>query len=285
MDISQAANTIHTEHHWETEDRLTLFAQCWQPEQDPQAAICLVHGLGEHSSRYAHLARVFIENGYSLMSYDLRGHGRSQGPRGFAPSFEALMRDIDLLLERCRQRFPGKRLFLYGHSLGGLLSLNYVLRRKPDLAGVIVTSPGLRTALQEQRLKVLLARFLGALFPSLSLPSGLDPQGISRDPQVVRRYLDDPLVHDRAAVGLGKSLLQAIDYAFEHAPEFSLPLLLMHGTEDNIAYARGSQEFAARVQGDCTLRLWEGMAHELHNEPEKEEVFAFLLDWLARRTA
>lgn len=283
MDNPQTAKTNHTEHHWETADRLSLYAQCWQPKQDSRAAICLVHGLGEHSGRYAHLARVFSDHGYSLMSYDLRGHGRSQGPRGFAPSFESLMQDMDLFLERCRERFPGKALFLYGHSLGGLLALNYVLRRKPPLAGVIVTSPGLRTALQEQRLKILLARFLGAIIPRLALPSGLDPQGISRDPEVVRRYVDDPLVHDRAAVGLGKSLLDAIDYAFEHAAEFSLPLLLMHGTEDRIAYPRGSQEFAAQVQGDCTFKLWEGMSHELHNEPEKDEVFAFMLNWLSRR--
>jgi alpha-beta hydrolase superfamily lysophospholipase len=194
------------------------------------------------------------------------------------------MSDIDLMLDQASARFPGAPQFIYGHSLGGLLVLNYVLRRKPELAGAVVTSPGLRTALEEQAVKVRLAKILGALAPTAGLPSGLDASMISRDPEVVDRYTHDPLVHDRISFGMAKSLISAVDWAFEHAAEFKIPLLLMHGTQDQIAYDRGSKEFAAKVTGDCTLKLWDGFWHETHNEPEKAQVLAFMLDWLEKHT-
>jgi len=128
-----------------------------------------------------------------------------------------------------------------------------------------------------------LAKMLGSLLPSSGLPSGLDAAAISRDPDVVRRYREDPLVHDKITFGMAKGLLDAIGWAFEHAGEFSIPLLLMHGTADQLAFDRGSKEFAALVKGDCTLKLWDGLAHETHNEPEKEQVFAYLREWLARQ--
>lgn len=266
---------------WKSFDGLDMFGRRWETDGDPRAVILLVHGLGEHCGRYEHVAQMLTDNGYSLISFDLRGHGKSGGQRGHASSFEDFMKDIDSMFAQVADWFPGKPQFIYGHSLGGILVLNYVLRRKPALAGAIVTSPGLRTALEEQKAKVALAKILGALLPSSGLPSGLDASAISRDPEVVRRYREDPLVHDKITFGMARGVLEAINWAFAHAAEFPLPLLLMHGTADQIAYDRGSREFAAAVKGDCTLKLWEGLTHETHNEPEKEQVFQYLLDWLA----
>ncbi len=270
------------EWKWKSFDGLDMFGCRWTPDGDPRAVIVLVHGLGEHCRRYNHVGEMLAGKGYALMGFDLRGHGRSGGQRGHAASFEDFMKDIASMFAQASEIFPGKRQFIYGHSLGGILTLNYVLRRKPALAGAIVTSPGLRTALEEQKGKVALAKLLGALFPASGLPSGLDAAAISRDPEVVRRYREDPLVHDKITFGMARGLLEAINWAFEHAAEFPVPLLLMHGTADQIAYDRGSREFAAAVKGDCTLKLWEGLTHETHNEPEKEQVFAYLLDWLSR---
>lgn len=160
--------------------------------------------------------------------------------------------------------------------------LNYVLRRKPALAGAVVTSPGLRTALEEQKAKVMLAKVLGSLLPSVSLASGLDANMISHDLEVVNRYKQDPLVHDKISFGMAKNLMDAIQWTFDHAGEFDIPLLLMHGTADRIAFDRGSKEFAAKVKDDCTLKLWDGFYHATHNEPGKEQVFTFLLDWLEK---
>lgn len=272
---------MHSESQISVQDgTLRLYTQTWAPEQDPVGVVCLVHGLGEHSGRYAGLGAYLNRRGYILTAFDLRGHGLSEGRRGHADSLEALMQDIDLALEEAAGRYPGLPRFLYGHSLGGLLVIDYVLRRKPQLSGVVVTSPGLRTALQEQKLKVAAVRLGSALLPGLRLPSGLDPRSLCQDPQVIRRYTQDPLVHDRVSLRFGRVMLEAIDWAFAHAAEFSLPLLLMHGREDALAYPRGSEQFASLAPQGVTLKLWDGLCHELHNEPQREAVFDLLAGWL-----
>lgn len=269
-----------SEWNWNSRDGLKMYAQSWEPEKNIKAVVYLVHGLGEHSGRYAHVGGMFANAGFALAGFDLRGHGRSGGPRGHIPSFEAFMDDIAGFEKQGEERFANLPRFLYGHSLGGILVLNYVLRRKPDFKGVISTGAGLRTALEEQKGKVLMARVLGTLLPGVAIPTGLDATTISRNQDVVEAYVNDPLVHDRMSLGFGKSMLSAIQWAFEHAPEFSLPLLIMHGTADKLGYPRGSEEFAGLVPQDCTLKLWDGLYHELHNEPEQAEVFAFIIDWM-----
>ena len=161
--------------------------------------------------------------------------------------------------------------------------LTYTLLHKPSLRGVIATSSGLRSPLHEQKIKVLLAKVLGSLTPSTLLASELNTAGISHDEQVLRAYTSDPLVHDRISLGLGKALLSASEYAWQHAEEFSLPLLLMHGVADTVTYSQGSEDFSARVaknNKDVTLKLWDDLYHELHNEPQKQDVFRFMIDWL-----
>jgi acylglycerol lipase len=263
-----------------TQDGMQLYTQGWESGRSVRAVICLLHGLGEHSGRFAHLAHFLLPSGYAVMSFDLRGHGNSEGIRGHFPSIELVMQDIDELIAAARERYPDVPLFLYGHSLGGVLAINYVLRRKPELVGVVITSPGLKTALEDQKMKIALARLLVSFAPALTLPSGVEPRALTRDSKVVVEYVLDPLVHDRASLAFANSMLGAIKWAYVHANEFHLPLLIMHGTADRLAYHQGSQEFARQVQGDCTLKLWDGLYHEIHNEPEKGDVFAYLLQWL-----
>jgi alpha-beta hydrolase superfamily lysophospholipase len=190
------------------------------------------------------------------------------------------MQDIDMLLEHVRARYAGLPVFLYGHSLGGILVLNYGLRRKPDLKGVIATSAGLHTSLEKQPIKVMLANVLGGIAPNAVLASGLDSSLLSHDPRVEQLYVSDPLVHDKVSLGFGKVMLAATKWALQHAAEFPLPLLLMHGTADQIAYPSGSQEFAASLGGRARLVLWENLYHETHNEPEKAEVLKMAMDWM-----
>lgn len=271
----------HTEFNWQTSDGLQLYAGEWRPAAEACAVVALVHGLGEHCGRYRHVAQALNEAGYALLSFDLRGHGRSEGPRGHTPSLTALLDDIGLLLQQAEARFPGRPCFLYGHSLGGLLVLNYVLRRRPALRGAIVTGPPLRTPLEEQGFKVTLARLMNRLLPGLTMPSGLPVAALSRDAAVVQAYVSDPLVHDRVSTRLAVELLSAGRWALAHAAEFPpVPLLIMHGGADRICLPDGSSEFAARVPGECTLKIWEGLYHEVHNEPEQREVLAFLIAWL-----
>lgn len=274
----------HIEFTQQAPDSIPLYFQGWQPDSPPRAVVCLVHGLGEHSGRYVHVAAALNAAGYSLLGFDLRGHGKSGGPRGHTPTYDTLMDDIGRLLDEATRRYPGKPQFLYGHSLGGNLVLNYALRRKPAIAGVISTSPGLRVANPLPPLQVALAKVMNKLQPGMQMANGLALDGLARDPEVIRAYTNDPLVHNKISVRLAMGMLDAGEWALAHAAEFPVPLLLAHGTADRLTSAPASQEFAAKVRGDCTLKLWEGFYHETHNEPEKAEVLAFMIDWLQKHT-
>jgi len=272
---------------FETHDGIQLYARGWEPEGGPgasslkiKAVVCLIPGLGEHAGRYQHVAAAMTQSGYAVFGFDLRGHGLSGGPRGHAPSLEAYLQDIDLLLGQARRRYPAAPVFLYGHSLGGILVLNYGLRRKPALMGAIVTAPALHSELESQPVKIALVRILGALLPSLSISTGLKPERISRDRDVVQAYIADPLVHDRATLGWGRLTLACNAWTLAHAGEFPLPLLLMQGKDDLLAFPSSSLEVAAQLQDKCKLVLWDGMYHEIHNEPGKEKVIRTMIDWM-----
>jgi|SRR5581483_754190 len=269
-DIDAAGVSVHTRQ--------------WEPDGPARAVVCLVHGLGEHSGRYGHVAARLTEAGYAVSSFDLRGHGASGGRRGdmrFAETFG----DIDRLLAGAAARWPGRPLFLYGHSLGGLLVIAYALARRPAVAGVVASGPALRTPLREQKVKVALVRLLAPLLPRLALPSGLDDRGISRDPAVVAAYRADPLVHGQASLGFARDAMDAADAALAGAAQFPVPLLLLHGGADSLTDPGGSRAFAAALGPACTLTVYDGLFHEIHNEPEQSRVLDDVLAWLDRETA
>lgn len=274
----------HYETTWKSKDGLDIFAQAWGPDVvQPRAVICLVHGLGEHSGRYAHVAEALSKEGFILLAADLRGHGKSAGAKGHIHSIEDILLDIDTLFEQAHARYTGLPTFLYGHSLGAILVLYYSLKRKMDVKGVIATSAGLHNDLEKQSLKILLAKILGSLMPNTSLASGLDVNGISRDKSVIDAYKADPLVHGQMTLGFGKVMLEVIKWTLDHAKEFSYPLLLLHGKKDPIAYVSSSIEFAEALKDKATLVLWDEGLHELHNEPEKDEVFKTMSLWMDAR--
>ena len=274
----------YMEFQFKTNDGSILYAREWRPEKDLRGMICLVHGLGEHSGRYAHLAVVLTQEGYALLTYDQRGHGQSLGQRGHVPSYESLLNDIDSFGLESARRFPNMPLFLYGHSLGGNLVLNYVLRRKSKFVGVIATSPWLRLAFEPSALKVKLALIMNKLWPTFSQSNGLDQSALSHDISVVDAYRVDPYVHDQISARLFSAVYQAGFWAIENAAQFNKPLLLMHGEGDRITSVKATKEFAEQVQQDCTLKIWKGLYHELHNELEKAEIIEYLISWLKSKT-
>ena len=268
------------EMKWVSYDGLPLFAQRWEPDGDIKGVICLVHGLGEHSGRYVHWADRFNNAGYAVVSFDLRGHGRSGGQRGDTPSFDHFADDISILLEKTKEMYPAIPAFIYGHSLGGMLVLFYLIQRQPDLKGAVVTSPGLRTMIDQQKAKVAAVKILGSLLPRVSIPNGLELEGLARDERVIEDYKNDPLVHDRVSLRMGKGMIETIEFIFKNAAMIKIPLLLLHGGDDRICYASGSEELASLMDDNCSLKLFKECYHELHNEPEKEDVFNFLIEWL-----
>lgn len=265
-------------------DGLALSGLEWRPPSALRGAACLVHGLGEHVGRYAHVAAAVNQAGYALLGLDLRGHGRSEGPRGYTPSYDAYLDDMDILVGEARSRFPGVPVFLYGHSLGGNLVLFYGLRRRPAVAGVVASAPQLRLAFKPPAWKTTMGRLMFNLWPAFSMPSGLEQAALSRDPEVVRAYAADPLVHDRVSARLGIGLIDVGQWLLDHASEFSLPLLVFGGAADRLTSAEACREFAGRVPGDCTLKIWDGLYHETHNEPEQAQVIGLMVRWLQDHT-
>ncbi len=271
----------YTELYGSTFDGIRVFSREWRPRaQSLRAAVCLIHGIGEHSGRYAGFAKEMSDQGFGVAAFDLRGHGRSSGKRGHTPSFEALLRDIDRALEQTTRRFSGAPLFLYGQSMGGNLALNYAIRRQPSIAGVIATSPWLRLAFEPSDYIVKLGRMMNRIFPSFSSSNRLDIKGISRDSNIVRSYHSDPLVHDRISARMYVSCYEAGEWALEHASECVIPVLLMHGTADRITSIEASQQFAERADQYCTFRMWKGFYHEIHHEPQHEEALSYMSSWM-----
>ncbi len=261
-------------------DGLSLHGRLWIPDSDTSGVICIVHGLGEHSGRYADFAESLTAQGYAVLAIDMRGHGRSEGRRGDISSYETLMSDISIMLAEADRRFPGQPLFLFGQSMGGNLVINYALRREARVAGIIASSPMFRTAFQPPYWKKLIGKYLRPILPLLPLCNEVRAEDLSRDLEVVRAYKNDPLVHDRLTLRFYDVLL-AGEWAIRHAVDLRIPTLIMHGGRDRVTSLEASREFS-EIAGDiCIIKAWEGFYHEIHNEPDKKRAFDYLIEWLS----
>jgi len=268
------------EFSWKSADGLAFYGREWRPDGQPRAVVVLVHGLGEHCGRYAHVAEVFNAAGLGVVALDHRGHGKTEGTRGHG-SYDGMGNDIAHLLEEAANRYPGLPCFLYGHSLGGALVLYYTLTRKQVLAGVIATAPGLIPANPPAGAMMLAAKIASVVAPAMQIDNNLDRTGLARDPEVEKKYSADPLVHGKISAKLGMDLINKGAWMIAHAAEFPLPLLLLQGTADRLVSPTGAAAFADAAPKDkLTYKTYEGYYHELHNEPEKVEVLADILDWI-----
>ena len=268
---------------WQGPADTRLHARHWAVT-DPRAVVALVHGIGEHTGRYDHVGAYLQGKGIALMGSDLIGHGRSTGKRGHVGNYEHLLDQIDVTLTEARAYYPEAPVFLYGHSMGGNLVLNYLLSRRPDgLAGVIASAPQIKLAFEPPKLILGVARLLRSVLPAVTRDTELKVEHISRDPEVVARYQADELVHGDVSFNLAVSLLNRSDYIQKDHSPLSAPLLLMHGTADQITSPDGSRELAEKAQGDVMLKLWDGLYHEIHNEPEQLDVLDYAHDWMVGR--
>jgi acylglycerol lipase len=270
---------------FKSQDGLELFAHAFPAKEDPKAVLCIVHGHGEHIERYEHAAHALNEAGYSVIGYDHRGHGQSDGPRGHIPSYELLLDDMTRFRKEVNEYYPNIPHLVWGHSMGGNITLNYILRNGDklgeNLKGVIATGPWLKLAFEPPAIQLFLGKMMDKIKPDFTQESGLDTGALARDPDVVRAYEEDNLVHGKVSARLMVSMVESGLWALEHANEFPLPLLLMHGGADKITSAAASKEFAAKAPADqTTLKIWDGFYHELHNEPEKADVFKTITDWM-----
>lgn len=278
--ILEEAAVNHKTFREKTSDRVELYIQRWDPVTSVKAVVFLIHGFGEHSSRYDFWTEKFVASGYSFFSYDLRGHGNSSGKRGYAPSFEAYLKDIDFILEKVFSLYPNTPVFLYGHSFGGNLAANYLIRNIKPLKGLILTSPWFKLTEPQPVIKMAFAKLLKRILPGLVIKSGLKPEYISRDLRVVHNYKSDPLIHDKIGVRLGLEIMQYGMIASRSVYKINLPVLIMHGSDDRITDCKASAEFVQNASKRVTHVEWEGCYHELHNDLDQEKVFDTIIAWL-----
>ncbi len=271
----------HDETSLTTPDGTRLHEYAWLPDGEPKAAVVLVHGINEHASRYARLADDLNRHGYAVHAIDLRGHGRSDGPRAMVRAFDLYLDDVQLLLARVAASHSGKPIFLLGHSMGGTIAALLAIERSPNLRGLILSAPAVVIA---GGLFPVLRRFAAlasAVWPTLRVVR-MGCRFISRDPAVVEAFRNDPLVyHGRFPVRTGNEILRAAKQVQLDAARLTLPLLVLHGTGDFVTDPRGSRLLIARAGSpDKTLRLYSGLYHEVLSEPERAQVVADLAAWL-----
>lgn len=261
----------------------SLYGLHW-PAAEPWAVVALVHGLGEHIQRYEHVAAYLNKKGVSLVAMDLPGHGKSPGKRGHIPSYAALMDAWDNLRVQAKALYPNLPLFIYGHSMGGNITLSYFIKRKPEVQGCIVSAPWIQLAFEPKSAMLLLLNIARRVYPALTQPNDLKTSDLSRDEGVVRAYEADPLVHNKITPGLAGPMLDAGSWLNRYQGLIPSPLLIMHGTGDRVTSAPASAAFCERAEGDATFKGWQGLYHEIHNEPEKEQVFDYLIAWMQQHT-
>jgi alpha-beta hydrolase superfamily lysophospholipase len=274
----------HVEGQMNSADGLALFTQAWLPDGDAAAGVVLLHGIGEHSGRYLDLAGALVDAGVGVYSFDGRGHGRSPGRRGYIGRLADYLSDIDLRVAEVRAALGERPLFLMGQSMGGGLATRYALDHQAKLDGLVLTAPALQAGEDISPLLIRVAGILSRVAPTLPTQK-LDLQLLSRRAEVVEAFAADPLTHKQGiAARTGAELLRMIADIQSGMGRLTLPLLIMHGTADRLTNPAGSRLLFDRAAArDKTLKMYDGLYHEIMNEPERGEVIGFIIDWLNAR--
>lgn len=262
--------------------------QQWIPAKTaPRAAILIVHGIGEHGGRYSALAEDFIRAGFAVGCPDHRGHGKSEGKRAQVDKFDDFADDLDTYYAILRKQFPAPLpLFIVAHSMGGLIALRYVTRDKPDATGLVLSGAAAAKPEDISDLTITIGNILAKVLPDVGV-AGLQFDKISRDPAVVEAYTSDPLVTTgKIRARMGAELLAGMDTVEKDLPTLTTPILIMHGGDDVITPPHGSEMIYAEVGSkDKTLKIYDGLYHEVYNEPEREEVIADVITWIDAQIA
>lgn len=275
----------HDDGYWATTDNHQLYWQSWfdASTSGRRGSVALMHGYGEHTGRYDHVAAALVRAGYDVMALDLRGHGRSTGRRGYVSRFSRYVDDLALLKRRVLDRWPDRPLFVLGHSNGGLVALRYALRKPDGIVGFAVTSPLCRLAVSAGRLKKLAGRLAGRLAPKLSLPSELDPGDLSHIDEVVDRYRRDPLVFDVANTRWYTELLEATESLRRRAAALDQPFLFLVAGDDRVVDPSATESLFHRLGSlDRELEVFPDLYHEILNEPPWRTILRRLILWMER---
>lgn len=276
----------HQEGRFDSRQGDSIYYQSWRPDEPARANVLLLHGLGEHSGRYEELAGFLTERGYAVYALDLPGHGKSGGRPGYIADFSDYLAVAEQYLQQVKANISGQPLFLLGHSMGGLISASFLPQHQSAFSGALLSGAAVQSPLKPPPIQLLIIRLLSLLMPKLGVLQ-LDASQVSRDPDVVRRYEEDPLnYHGKVSARSVAELFAAMQALRGNAARIKLPLLIMHGSEDSMAAPEGSQYlYQACGSIDKTLKIYPGLYHEIFNEPEKQQIYTELAAWLDERVS
>lgn len=271
----------HIEGTFKGVRNLDIYYQGWIPEEDVKAVLLLVHGVGEHSGRYSNLVERFVPLGYAIYGIDHIGHGRSDGEREVVERFEDLTAPLKTLYKMITGWQPGKPVFIYGHSMGGLIASFLLLDHQDDYKGAILSAAPAKIPQRISPLTVALGKFLSRVAPKAGLLP-LETSHLSHDQAVVEAYRNDPLVyHGKTPARLSAEMLRAMIRVSAEVESISLPLFIIQGSEDKLIDPDGSQMLYENTSStDKSIKFYEGFFHEVHNEPQRETMFKDLEIWL-----
>ncbi|MBI9047168.1 MAG: lysophospholipase [Anaerolineaceae bacterium] len=271
----------HQEGFIKSKRNENIYYQYWLPENEIKANIMVVHGLAEHSGRYMNVVNQLIPAGYGIFALDHIGHGKSDGTRVFVETFQDFITTLKISFDKIQSLQPGKPIFIMGHSMGGMISAAYLLEYQNELAGAVLSGPGFKIPETITPTMILLNNIFSAILPKFGLVQ-LDANGVSRDPAVVDAYINDPLVDTgKTTSRLGSELIKTIQTLNKRAQEIELPTIIMQGTEDILVDPEGAPLMFEKISSsDKTLKMYEGLHHEIFNEPEHEAVIQDVIDWL-----
>ena len=276
------ANKIkHMTGYLKGQENLDLYYQSHLPPENPRAVLLVLHGLAEHSGRYTNVVDYFVSRGYAIYSFDQRGHGRSEGARGYVENFSHYLADVKTFFDMVREKHPGDKFFLASHSVGGTIAVAYSIYHQNEFDGLILSGATIKPGNSISPMKIALARLLSLLMPKLGVDV-IDASAISRDQKVVDRYINDPLVyHGKIKARLGAELIRTMQTLPDQMPKIHLPVLILSGTADRLSNPEGSRLLFEGISSqDKTLKLYEGFYHEVFNEPGHKQVLSDVENWL-----
>ena len=267
----------------------SIYYQCWLPEGESTAVLLIVHGLAEHSGRYMNVVNHFVPLGYAVYGVDHVGHGKSSGTRVYVERFEDYTDTLKIYFDMVRHWHPEKPVFLVGHSMGGLIGAVYLLDYQAELTGAVLSGPAVKVHDTVSSAFIFVGKLISVLMPKLGL-IGLEAEGVSRDPAVVQAYVNDPLVcRGKVTARLSAELVKAIRRVAAEATKITLPILILQGSADRLVDPKGAQMLYDAVNSvDKTIKIYDGLYHEVYNEPEHGQVLGDVKAWLethlSRRT-
>ena len=262
---------------------MELTYQSWFPDEAPRAVVMIAHGIGEHMGRYGNVVNAFVPQGYAVAGFDQRGHGRSPGQRGHINRWADYREDMRAFFQMVQKQNPTGPVFLYGHSMGALIALDYILHYPEGLRGAVISGAPIEPIGVAKPGLVAVARVMFGIWPTFAVKLGLDHAALDRDPAVVKAYDEDPLVHGMVSARWGTESLATVAWVKEHCAEISIPTLFVHGEADRLNSADGACHFVEKIHfGDKGVYIDPGSYHEPHNDLNHEQVLQEIEAWMQR---